>query len=177
MADELTLKRYEQLIASHLDAAYNLARWLTRNTDDAKDCVQDACLRALRGFDGYRGGDGRAWLLTIVRNTCYSFLQRRHPVGMHVEYDDEWTPVEVPHATESGNPERQLLREADSRQVEAALMTLSAEHREVLVLHAMEDMSYKQIADVAGVPIGTVMSRLSRARERLRRQLLVEQSA
>jgi RNA polymerase sigma-70 factor (ECF subfamily) len=176
VTDELSRKRYEQLVASHLDAAYNLARWLTQNPDDAHDCVQDACMRALRFFGGFRGGDGRAWLLTIVRNACYSFLQRRHAGGAVLEYDDECMSLVSQEPSNTDNPEVYALRETDARQLEAAIMALPPEYREALVLRELEDFSYKQIADIAGVPIGTVMSRLSRARELLRRRLGTEES-
>ncbi len=165
--------RFEALVSAHLDAAYNLAHWLTRDAQDAQDCVQEAVLRALRYFDGFRGGDGRAWLLTIVRNTCFSLLKDRREQPL-MDYDDH-QPMLDEIAEESpygGDPQMLLLRAGESRRVEAAMLALPAEFREVLVLREIEELAYKQIADIVGVPIGTVMSRLSRARHRLRRLLL-----
>lgn len=167
-------RRFEALVSSHLDAAYNLARWLTRDPNDAQDCVQDALLRALRFFGSFRGGDGRAWLLTIVRNSCYSFLKQRRGHEL-LEYDEDQDSLHDSLVEESscgGDPEALLLRVGEARRMEAALLALPAEFREILVLRELEELSYKQIADVLGLPIGTVMSRLSRARERLRRQLM-----
>lgn len=170
--------RFERLLATHLDAAWNLARWLTHNPQDAEDCVQDACLRAWRFFDGFRGGDERAWLLAIVRNSCYSFLQRRRDLAGMMEYNadidslDQQEGVDFP--SESPTPEMQLLRQADAQRIEHAIQSLPPEYREVLVLREMEELPYKQIADIAGIPIGTVMSRLARARARLRLKLQAE---
>lgn len=165
---------FEQATAPHLDAAYNLARWLTRNPHDADDVVQEAYLRAFRFFDGFRGGDGRAWLLTIVRNTCYSWLkQNRH--GAEVEYDEADAGLQGMESAETPqhgtDPQTLLLRAADGERIEQALRKLPPEFREMLVLRELEEMPYKEIASVAGIPIGTVMSRLSRARLLLRRTL------
>ena len=172
--------RFERLLATHLDAAWNLARWLTRDPQDADDCVQDACLRAWRFFDGFRGGDERAWLLTIVRNSCYSFLERKRSQSAPLEYNVDVDSLQLQEGldlpSDCETPEMQLLRQADARRIEAAIRTLPPEYREVLVLREMEDLAYKQIADIAGVPIGTVMSRLARARGLLRRQLQTEDS-
>ena len=174
-------QRFEQLIAAHLDAAWNLARWLTQDPQDTDDCVQDACLRAWRFFGGFRGGDERAWLLAIVRNSCYSFLQRKRSLAAPLEYNVDIDSLHqeegVDWPGECETPEMQLLREADARRIEAAIQTLPPEYREVLVLREMEDLPYKQIADIAGVPIGTVMSRLARARAQLRRNLQSEGSS
>jgi RNA polymerase sigma-70 factor (ECF subfamily) len=168
-------QRFERLLATHLDAAYNLARWLTQDPTDAEDCVQDACLRAFRFFDGFRGGDERAWLLAIVRNSCFSFLQRKRSLNANLEYNVDFDSLiqqeEANPSSDSESPEMQLLQQADAQRIETAIRSLPAEYREVLVLREMEDLPYKQIADIAGVPIGTVMSRLSRARSQLRRLL------
>ncbi|HME10366.1 MAG TPA: sigma-70 family RNA polymerase sigma factor [Bryobacteraceae bacterium] len=153
---------FEQTVMPHLDAAYNLARWLTRNDQDAEDVVQEAYLRAFRFFDGFRGGDGRAWLLAVVRNTCLTWLRQRGRKEM-VEFDEQAHAAEVPSTT----PETALLRKAALGSVKDCLEALPVEYREAFVLRELEDMSYKEIADVSGVPIGTVMSRLSRARKRL----------
>ena len=151
----------------HLAAAYNLARWLTRNGPDAEDLVQDAYLRALKAFDGFRGDNGRAWVLRIVRNTCYTWLQENREHELTAAFDEEV------HATEDGstNPETLLLRSADKQFLKEALEKLPLEFREVIVLRELEGLSYKEIAELAGIPVGTVMSRLARARERLQELL------
>ena len=159
--------RFEEAILPHLDAAYNLARWLMRNEDEAADAVQDACLRALRFIGGFRGGDGRVWLLAIVRNACYSRLKRGARREMETEFDDE---IHSPE-TEAANPEDLLERSRDSETLGRALEELPEEFREVVVMRELEGMAYKEIAEVAGVPIGTVMSRLARARKRLQQTL------
>ncbi len=163
------------MATSHLDAAYNLARWLTRNPHDAEDVVQEAYLRAYRFFDGFKGGDGRAWLLAIVRNTFYTWVQQNRRADT-VEYNEADAGIDSVDAEQNqtqhtADPEVLLLRAADQQQVEAALLKLPDEYREILVLRELEEMSYKQIADIAGIALGTVMSRLSRARAQLRRQL------
>jgi len=159
--------RFEEAILPHLDAAYNLARWLMRNEDEAADAVQDACLRALRFVGGFRGGDGRVWLLAIVRNACYSRLKRGARREMETEFDDEIHSLE----TEAANPEDLLERSRDSETLGRALEELPEEFREIVVMRELEGMAYKEIAEVAGVPIGTVMSRLARARKRLQQAL------
>jgi len=153
-----------ELLLSHLDSAYNLARWLVRNGDDAEDVVQEAYLRAFQYSSGFRGGDARAWLLTIVRNTSYGWLRKARPREPVAQFDEEI------HTSGSGtpNPEELLLKNADARLVERALCELPIRFREILVLRELEDLSYKEIADVMGVPMGTVMSTLSRARARFR---------
>jgi RNA polymerase sigma-70 factor (ECF subfamily) len=163
-----TRERFEQAVLPHLDAAYNLARWLTRNEHDAQDVTQESFLRAFRFFDGYQGGNMRAWLLTIVRNTCYTWLHQNRPADSSVEFDEEIHSGESPGGAD---PELQVLASADKETVHRALEELPEIFREVLVLREMEGMSYKEIADVASVSIGTVMSRLARARTRLRQSL------
>ncbi len=160
-------ERFEQVVLPHLDAAYNLARWLIRSPADAEDVVQEACLRALRFFDGYRGGDSRAWLLKIVRNTCYSWVRKNRPTELSDEFDETVHSGEVVGT----DAEAKLVSRANSEQVRKALETLPAGFREVLVLREIEELSYKEISDVTGVPMGTVMSSLSRARQRLREEL------
>lgn len=153
----------------HLSAGYNLARWLTRSEHDAEDLVQEAYLRAFRSFDSYRGGDPRAWLLSIVRNTCYSWLrQRRGHLADAAAAED---PEEVPDDPAAG-PEAQVIRHADGLLVRGALEELPVEFREAVVLRELEGLSYKEIAEVAGVPLGTVMSRISRGRKHLQQALL-----
>jgi RNA polymerase sigma-70 factor (ECF subfamily) len=153
----------------HLSAGYNLARWLTRSEQDAEDLVQEAYLRAFRSFDGYRGGNPRAWLLTIVRNTCYAWLRQRR--GHLPQEDGETDPAQVPDDPAAG-PEAQVIRQADGRLLRSALDELPVEYREAVVLRELEGLSYKEIADVAGVPIGTVMSRLARGRRQLQHAVL-----
>lgn len=151
----------------HLDAAYNLARWLLRNEHDARDSVQEAYLRAFRAYASFRGENGRAWLLTIVRNVCYSRLRRVKRETPPEEFDEQQhTPVD-----DSLETAARLRREADRERLDAALAALPEEMREVIVLHELEDLSYKEIAAVVGIPLGTVMSRLARARLRLQREL------
>ena len=160
-------ERFDLLILPHLDAAYNLARWLVGNPADAEDIVQEAFLRALRFFDGFRGGDSRAWLLKIVRNTSYSWLRKNRPAQLTDEFD------ETIHSDENAdeNAEMKLLSRAESERVINALEALPLTFREILVLREIEGLSYKEISEVTGVAMGTVMSSLSRARHRLRGQL------
>jgi RNA polymerase sigma factor (sigma-70 family) len=169
IAGEKTLRevnnqeRFERAMLPHLDAAYNLARWLTGRPQDAEDVVQDAYVRALTFFSGFRGEDGRAWLLAITRNVCYDWLrQRRRHAEMLGPAD------ELDFAADTGpDPEAEQLRQADRQMVTDGISSLPVEYREVLVLRELEDLSYKQIASVTGMPMGTVMSRLARARKRL----------
>jgi RNA polymerase sigma-70 factor (ECF subfamily) len=158
---------FETDVLPHLDAAYNLARWLTRNGQDAEDIVQEACLRAFRFFGGFRGGDVRAWLLKIVRNAFYTRLQQDRSQESTTTFDEEI------HSEGGGSvsPETFLLQSADGRLLRHALEELPANFREVLVLRELEGLSYKEIANVANIPVGTVMSSLSRARKRLRESL------
>jgi RNA polymerase sigma-70 factor (ECF subfamily) len=157
------LDRFNGCVLPYLDAAYNLARYLLRNAHDAEDAVQDAFLRAIRHFDSFRGVDGRAWLLSIVRNTCFTRLRGRPSRGENVEFNEEIHSVEE---AVSG-PEVDLARKAATESVHEGLERLPVEFREVLVLRELEGMSYKEIAQVSGVPIGTVMSRLARGRKQL----------
>jgi len=157
------LERFNECVLPYLDAAHNLARYLTRDAHEAEDAVQDAFLRAIRHFGGFRGTDGRAWLLSIVRNTCLTRLRGRPSSGQSVEFDEEI------HTAEEGapGPEVDLERKAVTESVSEALGRLAVEFREVLVLRELEGLSYKEIAQVSGVPIGTVMSRLARGRKQL----------
>ena len=160
-------ERFEQTLLPHLDAAYNLARWLTRDDHDAEDLVQAAYLRALKFFGGFRGANSRAWLLTIVRNTRYSWIEQKRARGQETAFDEEIHGVE----SSAIGPASRVLREEDEQSVRRAVEDLPAELREVVVLRELEGMSYKEIAAIAGIPMGTVMSRLARARERLRERL------
>jgi len=153
--------RFEQLVLPHVDAAVNLARWLLRNPEDAEDVAQEAVLRAYRFFSGFRGGDARAWLLQIVRNSCYTWLEKRMPAESVMEFNEEL------HQVASPNPETIAVQVSDSAKLKAALESLPVRAREVIVLRELEGCSYKEISEVAGIPIGTVMSTLSRAREKL----------
>ena len=154
---------FEEAVLPHIDAAYNLARWLTRNDADAQDMVQEAYLRALRFFSGFRGTDARAWLLTIVRNTCYTWLRRNRSPELSCDFDE----VVFAQESEEPDPETQQLQKAQAQLVNEAIEKLPIEFREVVVLRELEELSYKEIAVVLEVPIGTVMSRLARARKRL----------
>jgi RNA polymerase sigma-70 factor (ECF subfamily) len=154
------------LLVPHLDAAYNLARWLMRNETDAEDLVQEAYLRAFSHFAGFRGGDGRAWLLTIVRNCCYDRLKQKGSRGQSTDFDEEVHSA----GRQTSNPETLLIQE--ERAELESLAELPAEYREVLVLRELEQLSYREIANIAGIPLGTVMSRLNRARQRLQESLL-----
>jgi len=157
--------RFEQLVVPHLDGAVNLARWLLRNRTDAEDVAQEAMLRAYRFFDQFRGGDARAWLLQIVRNSCYTWLEKNRAMELMTEFDEEL------HVRPSANPET-LATQADERgRLMRALESISPRFREVLVLRELEGCSYKEIAEITGIPMGTVMSTLYRARERLQRTL------
>jgi RNA polymerase sigma-70 factor (ECF subfamily) len=159
--------RFEALVVPYLDAAYNLAYWLTHNPADAQDVVQEAMLRALRYFDSFHGGDARVWLLAIVRNTFYT-LRSRHPQdALHDELDDDAHPL----ADDAPSPEALTLLAVDVGALQAALERLPAPLREILVLRELEECSYKDIATITGQKIGTVMSRLARGRERLRDEL------
>jgi RNA polymerase sigma-70 factor (ECF subfamily) len=160
--------RFEQVAMPHMDAAYNLARWLVRNTHDAEDVVQEAYLRAFKFFGGYQGGDARAWILKIVRNTSYSFLEKNRPADLGVEFDEKLhTDTPAQPTVETG-----LLQSVDNRMLRQALEELPVNFREALILREFEGMSYKEIADVMNVPIGTVMSGLARGRAQLRECLL-----
>jgi RNA polymerase sigma-70 factor (ECF subfamily) len=164
------LKAFEQTVLPHLDAAYNLARWLTSNDHDAQDVVQEACLRAFKFFGSFRGENARAWLLTIVRNTFYGWLKKNRSPETPLELDDEALAVE----DVSVNAETVNLRLADANTVQHAIAELPVEFREVVILREMEGFSYKEIADLSAVPIGTVMSRLARARKQLQKRLAGE---
>ncbi|ULU24825.1 sigma-70 family RNA polymerase sigma factor [Dyella terrae] len=159
--------RFEALVVPYLDAAYNLAHWLAHNPADAQDVVQEAMLRALRYFDSFHGGDVRVWLLAIVRNTFYTLRSRQPQDALHDELDDEVHPL----VDNAPSPEALTLLAVDVGALQAALERLPASLREILVLRELEECSYKEIATITGQKIGTVMSRLARARERLRNEL------
>lgn len=158
----------ERALLPHLDSAYNLARWLVRNPQDAEDVVQEAYLRAVRFRESYLGGDARAWLLKIVRNASYSLIEKRRATESSEEFD------EAVHRETTNRPsvEAMFIKDDEARTVRAALKKLPAAYREVLVLREFEGLSYKEIAEVAGIPVGTVMSSLARARSQLRELIL-----
>jgi RNA polymerase sigma-70 factor (ECF subfamily) len=153
-------------VLPHLDAAYNLARWLTGNKQDAEDVVQEAFLRAFRFFGAFRGGNARAWLLAIVRNTCYTWIERNKAQQLTVEFDETLFASNA-----QADPEDALLQSEDQERVRFALEALPPGFREVLVLRELEGMSYREISKIMTLPAGTVMSRLSRARGELRDSL------
>jgi RNA polymerase sigma-70 factor, ECF subfamily len=161
---------FEETVLPHLDAAFNYARWLTKNNADAEDVVQDACMRAMRFFTSLRDDNARAWLFAIVRNTWYSRVTRRASLTEAKGVDDALDEL----IDDSPDPEERLLRQHTVRRVRAALEQLPVDFREVLVLREIEGLSYKEIAAVLHVPLGTVMSRLARARERLTAVLRLE---
>jgi RNA polymerase sigma-70 factor, ECF subfamily len=172
LTNQTNARRFEAVILPHLNAAYNLARWLTRNNHDAEDIVQEACLRALKFFDSFRGDNGRAWLLGIVRNTSYTWLEKHRKHELNTPFDEEFHSLDADcDDRPDTNPESLLARAQDSRLLNQALEQLPVEFREMLVLRELEDLSYKEIADVAAVPIGTVMSRLARGRKLLMKHL------
>jgi RNA polymerase sigma factor (sigma-70 family) len=166
-ANTAELALFEEAMLPHLDAAHNLARWLLRNEQDAQDVVQEAYLRAFRSFGGFRGSNGRAWLLTIVRNTSYTLLKKNHAVDLTTTFDEEI------HAAghESASPAMILEHAEDAELVRKAIDQLPAEFREIVILRHQEDLSYKEIGDILKVPTGTVMSRLARARAKLKEYL------
>ena len=166
MSEQNEMAAFNQAVLPHLDAAYNLARWLSRNDQDAEDIAQEACLRAFKYWKSFSGRDCRSWLLKIVRNTFYSWLRQRsvQPVLTDDGQTDD-TADDIP------DPENALIQNADRDMLRAALEDLAVEFREAIVLRELEGLSYKEIADIAGVPIGTVMSRLARARKRLQSYL------
>jgi RNA polymerase sigma factor (sigma-70 family) len=167
LPDQTKLVRFETAVLPHLGAAYNLARWLTRNDVDAEDVVQESCLRAFRLFEGLRGLDARPWLLTIVRNTAYTWLERNRSPELTRPFDEETEGIEALNSS----PEMFLVKRVDHELLKKALTELPVEFREVVILRELEGLSYKEIAGIADVPLGTVMSRLARARKQLRELL------
>jgi RNA polymerase sigma-70 factor (ECF subfamily) len=162
---------FEQIALPHLDAAYRLARWLTRSDSDAEDVVQEAYLRAFKYFAGQSGDNPRGWLLSIVRHAAYDWLQRNRSAQI-IAFDDAVDAVEACREPMGDDPLTLLLRAADRRTISDAIADLPAPFREALVLREFEELSYREIAEIAGVPIGTVMSRLARARQLVGRTLV-----
>ena len=161
---------FERLILPHLGAGYSLARWLLRHPQDAEDAVQEAVLKAFNAFHGYAGGSAQAWLLAIVRNTCLTAIERRRSEGKVVVLvdsmpgQDRWRDTA---ADPSPLPDAAMITEEDRRRMHTAIAALPLQFREVLILREFHDLAYRDIADIVGAPVGTVMSRLARARERL----------
>jgi RNA polymerase sigma-70 factor, ECF subfamily len=162
-------ERFEDVVLPHLDAAYRLARWLIRNEHDAEDIVQEASLRALRYFRTFAGRNGRAWFLRIVRNTCWSWRVQTARAATDVFDEDEHKGAQL-----TCDPETLLLHAADASLIDVTLRNLPARFRELLVLRELEGLSYQEMADVLDIPIGTVMSGLSRARQAFRRALEIQ---
>jgi RNA polymerase sigma-70 factor, ECF subfamily len=169
-ARQVDQSRFEQAVLPQLNAAYNLARWLTRNGNDAEDVVQDACERALKYFDAFHGGEPKAWFLTIVRHAGYDWIRRNRPAECIPDGTEAIEQAVDPAMT---TPEQSALRNASSAALSAAIAELPLGYREVLILRELEEMSYRDIARVVDIPIGTVMSRLARARALLQRSPLV----
>jgi len=169
-AERAELASFEETMLPHLDAAHNLARWLLRNEQDAQDVVQEAYLRAFKSFGGFHGSNGRAWLLTIVRNTSYTLLKKNRAVDLTTTFDEEI------HASdhESVSPAAILERAEDAELIGKAMDELPAEFREILILRHQQDLSYKEIGEILRIPPGTVMSRLARARAKLREYLAAQ---
>jgi RNA polymerase sigma-70 factor, ECF subfamily len=169
-AERAELASFEETMLPHLDAAHNLARWLLRNEQDAQDVVQEAYLRAFKSFGGFHGSNGRAWLLTIVRNTSYTLLKKNRAVDLTTTFDEEI------HATHHGSasPAAVLEHAEDAELIAKAMDELPAEFREILILRHQEGLSYKEIGEIVKIPAGTVMSRLARARAKLREYLAAQ---
>jgi RNA polymerase sigma-70 factor (ECF subfamily) len=164
-------ERFQTMVLPYLDSAFNLARWLTRSHQDAEDIVQESYLRAFKFFDSFHGEDGRAWMLGIVRNTFYTWYQQKKTEAQSTEFEEELHSIKAEDSAATqyadNNPEALLIQKDNRRGLQQALEVLSVEFREVIVLRELEDLSYKQIAAIAGIPIGTVMSRLGRGRKQL----------
>ncbi len=165
--DSSSLHHFEEVFMPHLDAAYNLARWLLRHEQNAEDAVQEAFLRAFKAFPRFRGGEGKPWLMTIVRNVCYTTIKKLRHQDLLEPFD------EVVHQSANSLATSELHQQmANAETLHRALEKLAPEHREIIVLHDLEGLSYKEIATVTAIPIGTVMSRLARARGRLRQEII-----
>ncbi len=162
------IRRFDEIVAPHISAAYNLARWLLRNESDAEDVVQESCLRAFRYLDGFRGGNPRAWLLSIVRNTSYSWMEQHND-------RNRGTLAEAEEKADGQGQERALHDLLDGQLLRHEMESLPVEFREVIVLCDLEGFSYKEIAEMTNVPIGTVMSRLARGRKQLQRKIGTQQ--
>ncbi|APV50020.1 hypothetical protein BWI17_10190 [Betaproteobacteria bacterium GR16-43] len=165
MNDDSTLARFEAAVLAHLDAAWRLARWHLGNDAAAQDAVQEACVKALRAFESRTGPSAKAWFLAVVRNACIDALRERKRHGREEAFDEEMHSA--PEAGTPENPEDSAVRASDARWLRAEIARLPAEFREVVLLRELEELSYKEISAIVKVPIGTVMSRLSRGRDLL----------
>jgi len=163
----LSQQNFEQTFLPHLDAAYNLARWLLRNDQDAEDAVQEAYVRAFKAFTRFRGGDGKAWFMTILRNVCYTMIGKLRSHEIPEPFDEE-----IHRTLGEAEMQEAFRQKANAESLHGALNKLPDEFREIIVLHDLEGLAYKEIASVVGIPIGTVMSRLARARGRLRTEII-----
>ncbi len=176
MRDPAKRRRFEDTVLVHLDAAYNLARWMLRDESAAEDVVQDASLRAFRFFDALTGPSPKAWFMAIVRNACRDWIKANQHRGLEDAYEDEAHGLQVAcaiHVTLE-TPDAVAERNADARWLRACILSLPTDFCEVIVLRELEELSYKEISAIVDVPIGTVMSRLSRGRQLLRQRLLAE---
>ena len=162
--------RFEELVLPHLNAAYNLARWLTRDVNDAEDIVQEACMRAMKYVGSLTGDDARAWFLTIVRHAFYDWCKRNRPAEIA---RDDGSAIDQAVDPAAVDPEQASLRAAESKALADAIAALPLAYREVLILRELDELSYKEIARIAEIPVGTVMSRLARARGLLQRSPLL----
>lgn len=171
MRDAAKLTQFKTMVLTHLDAAYNLAHWLTRDAAGAQDCVQDSCLRAFRAFDQLHGPNPKAWFMAIVRNAALDWLRANKQRWAEDTYDEE-THGGIAAAA---SPEDTVMQAAQARWVHECIATLPRDYREVIVLRELEDLSYKEISAIVDVPIGTVMSRLARGRDLLRQRLRASQ--
>ncbi|MFD1557251.1 sigma-70 family RNA polymerase sigma factor [Paraburkholderia silviterrae] len=167
MNDLTTIRRFETLVIPHMNSAYSVARWLTHNDQDAQDVVQEAYVKAFRFIDSFQGVDARAWLLTIVRNAFYTWYQQNKARAAESQVFEEDAYVPEPGDGGIESPEVLVMRDQNRKQVNKALSMLSLEHREIIVLREIEELSYKEIAGIVGIPMGTVMSRLGRGRQQL----------
>ena len=169
MHDAWTIRRFERTVLTHLDAAYNLARWMTRDADAAEDAVQEACLRALRFFESQHGVSAKAWFMAIVRNVCLDWIEAERRLKDHEPYDEDIHASDPLSMAES--PEAAFARASEARWVRDCIAALPREYREVIVLRELEELSYKEIGAIVDVPVGTVMSRLARGRALLQARL------
>ncbi len=168
MNDSTKKQRFQAAVMPHINSAFNLARWLTHGHADAEDIVQEAYLRAFKFFDGFHGEDGRVWLLCIVRNTFYTWYQQNKVQSQHTQFEEELhSSNEESDILDDANPERILIQKDSQRLLQQAMRELPIEFREVMVMRELEDLSYKQIAEIIQIPMGTVMSRLGRGRKQL----------
>jgi len=174
LTDRQTTRRFEEQILVHLDSAYNLARWITRDADTAKDAVQNGCLRAFRAFDRMQGLNARSWFLAVIRNSCFDLLREHRSHASEEEYDDDLHGGAVaPGGGDAVTPEEIVAQAADAAWLRSCIEALPRQYREVIVLRELEELSYKEISAIVDIPIGTVMSRIARARDLLQQRMLV----